>query len=282
MFRSKISQQQVSSRVSSLPRALTTTSTATVYKGLPNRSLATVATPRYDNTLVTPFPSTSTPSLSRNSSAITGLPSTSIGQLAQLAQPEWAAHQALPSTGNSGSPHKLVAPLSDHKRVTRKPGNNSIHSFMYREDFYITSLVSAIEDKQLKPFYPERPALQSIAHNLMQRGSVPTLRAKWNLDQAQLKSMVKLALYDVVVLVDDSRSMRSKIETGELGRIMNRIAFAGTLFDSNGIDIRFMNNDTKHHDNIVDGEQAARYVRDTMRGGLYHRVYPYVSLSSTS
>jgi hypothetical protein len=54
-------------------------------------------------------------------------------------------------------------------------------------------------------------------------------------------------LYDVILFVDDSGSMQFE-ENGErikdLQLILQRVAFAATLFDDDGIEIRFMNNDS--------------------------------------
>lgn len=56
----------------------------------------------------------------------------------------------------------------------------------------------------------------------------------------------RLALYDVVIYVDDSGSMSFE-ENGErikdLQLILQRAAFAATLFDDDGVDLRFMNED---------------------------------------
>jgi hypothetical protein len=57
---------------------------------------------------------------------------------------------------------------------------------------------------------------------------------------------VRLALYDVVLLIDDSGSMTFE-ENGsrvdDLKVILNRVAFAAALFDDDGVEIRFFNND---------------------------------------
>jgi hypothetical protein len=53
-----------------------------------------------------------------------------------------------------------------------------------------------------------------------------------------------LALYDIVILADDSSSMAFE-EQGEriddLKMILNRVAEVATLFDQDGITIRFLN-----------------------------------------
>lgn len=60
--------------------------------------------------------------------------------------------------------------------------------------------------------------------------------------------LAALALYDVVLYCDDSGSMRAE-ERGEriddLKLILSRVAEVATLFDEDGIQVRFMNSDTQ-------------------------------------
>lgn len=60
------------------------------------------------------------------------------------------------------------------------------------------------------------------------------------------RDIVRLALYDVVIYIDDSGSMSFE-EGGErikdLQLILTRVAFAATLFDEDGVDVRFMNDE---------------------------------------
>ena len=56
--------------------------------------------------------------------------------------------------------------------------------------------------------------------------------------------VVRLGLYDVILLIDDSGSMSfeeggSRID--DLKLILNRVAFAASLFDDDGVQIRFLN-----------------------------------------
>lgn len=80
----------------------------------------------------------------------------------------------------------------------------------------------------------------------MQRAGsqVQTLAAQWRVNPEIAQDIVKLALYDVILYVDDSGSMAFE-ENGEriddLKLIINRVAFAAGLFDDDGIQVRFMN-----------------------------------------
>jgi hypothetical protein len=58
------------------------------------------------------------------------------------------------------------------------------------------------------------------------------------------QDIVKLALFDIILYIDDSGSMAFE-EGGEriadLKVILSRVAFAATLFDEDGVQVRFMN-----------------------------------------
>ncbi|KAK4994754.1 hypothetical protein LTR28_000758, partial [Elasticomyces elasticus] len=75
---------------------------------------------------------------------------------------------------------------------------------------------------------------------------VDRLCQTWRIQKEIGNDIVKLALYDIVLYIDDSGSMQFE-ENGErikdLKLILERVAFAATLFDEDGIDIRFMNDD---------------------------------------
>ena len=104
-------------------------------------------------------------------------------------------------------------------------------------------MAAAIQEKNLQPFYPPgSPQLDQIAGRAAQQ--VQTLAAQWKVNPEIAQDIVKLALYDVILYVDDSGSMAFE-ENGEriddLKLIINRVAFAAGLFDDDGINVRFMN-----------------------------------------
>lgn len=86
--------------------------------------------------------------------------------------------------------------------------------------------------------------------------------------------VVKLALYDIVLYVDDSGSMAFE-ENGQriedLKVILDRVAFAATLFDKDGISVRFMNTDlSQMRDNngrsLQDGIATEDHIKALMQG----------------
>ncbi|KAL9105768.1 MAG: hypothetical protein Q9227_009116 [Pyrenula ochraceoflavens] len=109
---------------------------------------------------------------------------------------------------------------------------------------YKQMLQATIQEKGLQNFYPPNsPALDQIAQRASQQ--VQTLCANWRINREIGQDIVKLALYDVILYIDDSGSMQFE-ENGErisdLKLILTRVAFAAALFDSDGIQVRFMNN----------------------------------------
>lgn len=68
--------------------------------------------------------------------------------------------------------------------------------------------------------------------------------AKWRIHREIAQDIVRLALFDIILYIDDSGSMAFE-EGGEriddLKLILSRVAFAASLFDEDGVQVRFMN-----------------------------------------
>jgi len=113
---------------------------------------------------------------------------------------------------------------------------------------YQRELEKAVQEKQLHRFYgpgtPGGQRLPQIAARAAQQ--VDRLCQAWRIQKEIANDIVRLALYDVVIYVDDSGSMSFE-ENGErikdLQLILQRAAFAATLFDDDGVELRFMNED---------------------------------------
>merc|ERR1712000_273382 len=108
---------------------------------------------------------------------------------------------------------------------------------------YKQLLQATIQEKQLQNFYPPgHPMLDQIAARAAQQ--VSQLAATWRISPEIASDIVKLALYDVILYIDDSGSMQFE-ENGEriddLKLILSRVAYATSLFDEGGIQVRFMN-----------------------------------------
>jgi hypothetical protein len=110
---------------------------------------------------------------------------------------------------------------------------------------YQRQLEQAIQEKNLQVFYPPgSPQIPQIAARAAQQ--VDRLCQAWRIQKEIANDIVRLALYDVIIYIDDSGSMSFE-ENGErikdLQLILQRVAYAATLFDDDGIEIRFMNDE---------------------------------------
>jgi hypothetical protein len=104
-------------------------------------------------------------------------------------------------------------------------------------------LQSTIQEKGLQNFYPPgSPRLDQIAQTASQK--VDILCQHWRVNREIGQDIVKLALFDIILYIDDSGSMAFE-EGGEriadLKVILSRVAFAASLFDDDGVQVRFMN-----------------------------------------
>ncbi|RPB15885.1 hypothetical protein P167DRAFT_482227 [Morchella conica CCBAS932] len=122
---------------------------------------------------------------------------------------------------------------------------------------YVNShiLKECVKDKKIEHMYPDSRLFQ-IAQDIAGKDPVNTLCAHWGVPQEVGFDFVKLALFDVVFLLDDSGSMRfGDGLIDELKFILGNVAFATGLFDTDGFSVRFMNQDIKG-DNIRTEKQA--------------------------
>lgn len=110
---------------------------------------------------------------------------------------------------------------------------------------YKQLLQDCVNEKGLQTFYPPgSPVLDQIAQQAA--GKINQVIQRWRVQKEIANDIVKLALYDIVLYVDDSGSMQFEEEGSriqDLRLILDRVSFAATLFDADGISIRFMNTD---------------------------------------
>ncbi|UPX15038.1 uncharacterized protein EKO05_0005505 [Ascochyta rabiei] len=110
---------------------------------------------------------------------------------------------------------------------------------------YKQLLQDCINEKGLQTFYPPgSPVLDQIAQQAAAK--INQVIQRWRVQKEIANDIVKLALYDVVLYIDDSGSMQFEEEGSrikDLRLILERVSFAATLFDADGISLRFMNTD---------------------------------------
>ncbi|KAI9780091.1 MAG: hypothetical protein M1835_004557 [Candelina submexicana] len=118
---------------------------------------------------------------------------------------------------------------------------------------YKQVLQTVINEKNLQSMYPPgSPMLDQIANSVGNK--VDQLCQKWRVPPEVGQDIVKLALFDIVLYIDDSGSMQFE-ENGEriqdLKLILSRVAYAASLFDDDGIQVRFMNSDEGERNRAV-------------------------------
>ncbi|OJD27477.1 hypothetical protein ACJ73_01135, partial [Blastomyces percursus] len=134
---------------------------------------------------------------------------------------------------------------------------------------YKQILMSTIQEKNLHGMYPPNsPVLDQIASRVTTQ--IDQLCATWRVPREVGQDILKLALFDVILYIDDSGSMQFE-EGGErikdLKLILSRVTYAATLFDDDGIQIRFMNSDVKG-DNIRNEQQIEHLISTIRFSGL--------------
>ena len=130
-------------------------------------------------------------------------------------------------------------------------------------------LQRTIQEKNLQNMYPPNsPMLDQIAQRASQQ--VDKLSQTWKVSPELARDVAKLALFDVVLYIDDSGSMVFE-ENGEriddLRIILNRVAFAASLFDDDGVQVRFMKSDLQG-DNIHSEQQVNDLVSRVKFAGM--------------
>ncbi len=97
-------------------------------------------------------------------------------------------------------------------------------------------------DQYLYPFYTFAD-VSRIAHHLASSGALAQCADSWQLPPYLAQDLVKLALFDVMFLLDDSASMRSEgtRRRDALAGILKRAADAAARFDPDGMEVAWMN-----------------------------------------
>jgi len=146
---------------------------------------------------------------------------------------------------------------------------------------YKQLLQACINEKGLQTFYPPgSPVLDQIAQQAA--GKINQVIQRWRVQKEIANDIVKLALYDIVLYVDDSGSMQFEEEGSriqDLRLILDRVSFAATLFDSDGISIRFMNTDLSGMRDqqgrpLQDGVATEEQIKQIMSGVQFKGLTP--------
>lgn len=148
----------------------------------------------------------------------------------QQQQQQQPPPQSYPSPANAPPPPEqsgdtLWADLKDWKVIARL-------------------LAATVADQYLYPFY-DWNQIQHIAQHIANSGALADIAESWEMPPFLAQDLVKLALFDVMFLLDDSASMNS--ESGAriegLRQIVKRAADAAGRLDPDGMEVAWMNAD---------------------------------------
>ncbi|KAL9032869.1 MAG: hypothetical protein Q9180_006258, partial [Flavoplaca navasiana] len=147
-------------------------------------------------------------------------------------------------------------------------------------DVYKQLLQATVQQKSLQNMYPpNHPALDRYAQRAA-ASQIKQLCDRSGIDFEIGRDLVKLALFDVILYIDNSGSMTEELgaRITELRRIMTEVVDISMLFDEDGISIRFMNDwdsnpamdgvDMRRLDNITDERMVHHIVSRIQYTGL--------------
>ncbi|KAI4127303.1 MAG: hypothetical protein LQ338_003263 [Usnochroma carphineum] len=108
---------------------------------------------------------------------------------------------------------------------------------------YKQLLQTTIQQKSLQNMIPSNhPNLEKYAQRAASQ--IDQLCASWKVPREMGQDLVKLALFDIILYIDNSGSMtfeQDGARVEELRKILTSVVYVATLFDDDGISIRFMN-----------------------------------------
>ncbi|GAA5979349.1 hypothetical protein JCM11641_005007 [Rhodosporidiobolus odoratus] len=137
------------------------------------------------------------------------------------------------------------------------------------QNYILRVLEHCVQDQRLQAFYPPG-SLQGLAQRISQSGALQRIAAEWRLPMEVAMDLAKLALFDVILFLDDSGSMAFEENGGRIDDaklICSRVAQAASLFDTDGISVLFMNSHTVGH-NICSEQQASQLISSINFSGL--------------
>ncbi|ODN74579.1 hypothetical protein, variant [Cryptococcus amylolentus CBS 6039] len=178
----------------------------------------------------------------------------------QYNQPQGAASQYYSPQGPQGGTASAFA----YGSSAQGAGSNNSNV-----QYLSSVLQQCVQDQGIQAFYTPQ-SVGNIAQSVAQSGALNRIAQEWRIPQELATEIVKLALFDVVLYVDDSGSMAyegggERIE--DLKLILSRVAYATSLFDHDGIQVRMMN--SRIEGNHINSEQEAmRLVSQIKFSGL--------------
>lgn len=143
-----------------------------------------------------------------------------------------------------------------------KPGQDVLWAAL-RDPNHIADLLSAcVTDQHLYAFY-DFAKIHQIASHIAHSGALYDCCEAWKLPPSLGQDLVKLALFDISFLLDDSLSMQSEgnLRRDALKCILERAADAGARFDPDGMECSWMNAPNYNPIHIRNPADASEVVR---------------------
>ncbi|KAL2918936.1 hypothetical protein HK105_201770 [Polyrhizophydium stewartii] len=121
-------------------------------------------------------------------------------------------------------------------------------------------LARIVADNGLQAWYGGAPALQAVVQRVA-RIDLASLARRMRLPPDDALDLVPLALFDVVFFIDDSGSMTHEdgSRINDLKFILSKAAEVMTLFDDDGVQVRFINS-LLESDGVATEERASRLI----------------------
>ncbi|KAJ5539352.1 hypothetical protein N7513_007684 [Penicillium frequentans] len=157
--------------------------------------------------------------------------------------------QGAPYPGGQGRPGPSPGPPGQYGAPGGAPPQQAAPPTQQQLGAYRQLLIATIQEKNLQSFYPPERLdrlVQSLASNAPAK--LQNLIHEWNVPMEVATDVMKLALFDVILYVDDSGSIEFEekgLRKDQLRQILGIVATAAATFDEDGISVRFMNSSEK-------------------------------------
>ncbi|KAL9033468.1 MAG: hypothetical protein Q9214_007501, partial [Letrouitia sp. 1 TL-2023] len=120
---------------------------------------------------------------------------------------------------------------------------------------YKRMLSTTIQQNGLERFFrPGDPRTEGMLNQWasVAPGQIKRVSEQWRISLERARDLIKLALYDIVLYIDDSGSMSFYEERkAQAIQIISQVVSAAILFDDDGISLRFMNWQPSQYDRSV-------------------------------
>ncbi|WVQ80960.1 hypothetical protein IAT38_003067 [Cryptococcus sp. DSM 104549] len=165
--------------------------------------------------------------------------------------------QGLPSQQYGTQPPAYGAPGQQQRPPQGAAAGGAAGGNNTNPQYLLQLLQQCVQDQNIQAFYPPG-SLEPVAQRVAQSGALNKIAQEWSMPLELASDLVKLSLFDVVLLIDDSGSMAfegggERIE--DLKLILSRVAYATSLFDHDGIQVRMLN--SRVEGNGITNEQGA-------------------------